>query len=62
MKLHEDAVGFTQSMVIHSCLCWALTKMILFPSRQLPVSDTSLEFWAPGDSLSEKTLPGWVGA
>lgn len=62
MKLREDAVGFTKLMVIHSCLCWALTKMTLFPSRQLPISETSLELWALEDSPSEETWSGCLGA
>lgn len=60
MKLCEDAVDFTKLMVIHSCLCWVLTKTTLFLSRQLPESETSLELWAPGDSPNEEVWPECV--
>lgn len=60
MKLCEDAVVLSNWMVIHSCLCWALTELTVFTSRQPAKSETNLESWAPGNSPSEEAWSGWV--
>lgn len=59
MKLQEDAVGFTKLVVTRGCLCWALTRMTLFPWYL---------HWGPAlnhrllDSPSEGVWSGWGGA
>lgn len=54
--------AFTKLVVIHSCQCWALSKMTVLPSKQLPVPETCLELWALGDGPSEEVWSEWVGA